>query len=440
MSNQSDAPNQAPRTVQDVIHMIEEKCVDGTYLFRGEPERHEGDPYYGKISSTLWRKYREEAEYCDIEAIQNEMLIGAKKHLGRVPQDVRQDFTKVMDVSKESTDDAVNFEILTEIQHYGGATNLIDFTRDYFIALFFACDGFVCEDGRVVIQETQSIKNMIRYPKNPQHRVIAQKSVFLRPPKGFIEPHENDIVVIPANLKHPLRQHLRRYHGISTETIYNDLHGFIKYQNVHEGAYTQYYRGVARYKAEMHDEAIEHYTNAIRANPDFAYAYNNRGAAYFEKGKYEPAINDFTEAINLSPIDTRGYIMRGTAYNTTGEHELATADFSKAIELNPNDFEANFGLGLAHQRNNDFNSAITDYSQAIQLNPDLAEAYGNRGEARLHLSEWDKAKSDLIIAKERGIDVIASFRKDYESVGDFEQKNNAKLPEDIAAMLTPTAD
>ena len=419
MSNQSDAPDQKPRTVQGIIHAIEEKCVDGTYLFRGESERHEGDPYYGKVSSALWRKYRGEAEYCDIEAIQIEMLNGAKKHLGHIPQDVRPDFNAVMDLSKESTDDAVNFEILTEIQHYGGATNLIDFTTDYIIALFFACDGSPNNGGRVVIQDTLSIKNILRHPKNPRHRVIAQKSVFLRQPKGFIEPHENDIVVIPAELKHPLLQHLRRYHGISTETIYNDLHGFVKYQNVHEGAYTQYYRGVACYTAGKYVEAMGHYTNAIRANPDFAYAYNNRGAvysaigkhdcaiedlteaiklkpndpgayrdrgaAYFKKGVYEPAINDFTEAINLNPKDTRGYNMRGTAYNATGEHELATADFSRAIGLNPDDAEAYFGRGLASDRKKDFNSAITDYSQAIQINPDIAEAYANRGEAWLHL-------------------------------------------------------
>ena len=38
----------------------------------------------------------------------------------------------------ELTEKARDFEILTEIQHYGGKTNLIDFTTDYFIALFFA--------------------------------------------------------------------------------------------------------------------------------------------------------------------------------------------------------------------------------------------------------------------------------------------------------------
>ena len=84
---------------------------------------------------------------------------------------------------------------------------------------------------------------MIKHPRNPRHRIIAQKSVFVRPPKGFIEPHEGDIVIIPRDLKQWILQHLRKYHGISTETIYNDLHGFIRNQGIHGGAYTQFYRG-----------------------------------------------------------------------------------------------------------------------------------------------------------------------------------------------------
>ena len=57
----------------------------------------------------------------------------------------------------------------------------------------------------------------------------------------------------------------------------------------------------------------------------------------------------------------------------------------------------------------------------------------------MRLSEWEKAKSDLMIAKERGIDIIASFRNDYESMEDFEQKNNVKLPEEFATILTAPA-
>ena len=158
MSNKPDAPNNKPRTVQDIIRAIEKKSAEGGYIYRGEPECYEGDPYYGKVSSTLWREYGIDVEHCDIEIVQNEMLNGAKKHLGHLPQDSDTDFTAVLNEEQEHTGETVNFEILTEIQHYGGKTNLIDFTEDFFIALFFACDGHHDEPGRVILQKKRGNK------------------------------------------------------------------------------------------------------------------------------------------------------------------------------------------------------------------------------------------------------------------------------------------
>ena len=221
------------------------------------------------------------------------------------------------------------------------------------------------------------------------------------------------------------------------------------------------------------DRAIESYSRAIELNRHYAEAYNNRGVAYNQNGEYVCAIADFTKmlehkqndslghrnrgaalansgeyrlaiedfnnAINLNPDDSKVYNMRGNAYSAIRKYKIAAADHIKALELKPNDSAGYFGLGLAHFGNKDFNSAVADYSQAILLNPNVAEAYGNRGEACLHLRDWEKARSDLMIAKEKGVDIIASFRNEYADVEDFEQQNNVKLPEDIAEMLTPTA-
>ena len=67
----------------------------------------------------------------------------------------------------------------------------------------------------------------------------------------------------------------------------------------------------------------------------------------------------------------------------------------------------------------------------------MLRVYNDRGEAWLHLQEWEKAKSDLITAKDMDVDIIAAFHNDYESVEDFEQKTGIQLPEDIVALLTP---
>ena len=335
------------------------------------------------------------------------MLRTAKEHIGHPTQGSRANPARFSDMD-------IDIEILTEIQHYGGKTNLIDFTNNYFIAIFFACDGHPNEDGRVILlQKTNEIESIIMRPQNPRHRVIAQKSVFISPPKGFIEPREEETVTIPASLKQPLLEYLRKYHDISTETIYNDLHGFIRHQNVHVRLYTHFYRGFACHnradeatapevQQQEYENAIKHYTQSIKSKPDFTMAYYNRGIIYAEKGEFDNAINDYT----------------------------------KAIELKPDDAEAYYNRGIVHYQKGEFDNAINDYTKAIELKFDYADIYYNRGEAWLHLQEWKKARVDLAYAKDNSVNIGTSFHNDYESVGDFKQKHNVKLPEDIAAMLT----
>ena len=419
------------RRIREKISEIEEKSAGGNYIYRGEPKTHEGHPYYGKVSSSLWREFGLEAETFDIEVVQTEMLSGAKWHIGDLPQDYRADLAASLNMTQEESDKIIDFEILTEIQHYGGKTNLIDFTTDYFIALFFACDGHHNKKGRVILQKNEDIQDIIQHPRNPRHRVIAQKSVFVRPPKGFInKPHEDNVVTIPGNLKQWILLHLQSY-GISKETIYNDVYGFIRYQNIHGGAYTEFHRGFACQKRgdevttseerQKEDEkSIEHYTLAIKLKPDFVEAYYNRGLAYTGKGEIERAIVDYTRAIDLKPDDAAAYNNRGLAYKDQGEFDNAIEDLDRAINLKPDDAAAYYNRGLAYYKRGEFDVAIADYNKAIDLKPDYAEAYTDRGLAYSDEGEVERAIADYT----RTIDLNPNYATAYNNRGVAYAKRN----------------
>lgn len=95
-----------------------------------------------------------------------------------------------------------------------------------------------------------------------------------------------------------------------------------------------------------------------------------------------------------------------------------------------------YNRAITYYKKDEFDNVIQDYNKAIELNPELAEAYDNRGVMWLHLSEWDKARADLITAKEKGIDIVDTFRSDHKTVADFEAKHGVKVPADIAALLS----
>ena len=437
------------REIRKIIDEIERKSADGDYIYRGEPEKHEEEPHCGKVSSNLWREYGIQVEGFDIEVVQKEMLNGAKKHTGYQPEDFRAEFAAYPYVIRIDDDEAADFEILTEIQHYGGKTNLIDFTTDYFIALFFACDGYHEEDGRVILQKTEEIRNMIAYPRNPRHRVIAQKSVFVRPPKGFIEPRKGDIVSIPGHLKQWILQHLRKYHGISTEPIYNDLYGYIRSQGIHGDAYTWFYRGYASQnrwaeatsseeRQKENEKSIKSYTQAIKFKPNFMEAFHNLADVYLRMQRYDHAIDKFNKAIELDPNHIISYNGRAFCRGMDGDYDRALEDCKRALELDSNNSDAYNTRGVIYHKRGDYRCAVDEFSKAIKINRNYDHAYYNRGEARLHLKEWDAARRDLTYARDLGLDIIVEFRKEYETAERFHNKTGLSLPAAIAEILTTT--
>ncbi len=507
---------------EEIISKLAQFSAAGDYIYRGE------SLCYQKVSSTLYRELKGVGlKHLNISDIQSE----------------------VVEATKAYTSESKDNEILTMLQHYGGKTNLIDFTTDYYVALFFACYGHPDKAGRVIVLNKNLVANeMLRYPSCKEHRVNDQKELFVEPPKGYIE-QQYDVVSIPKDLKLFILDHLRIDHGIEPATIYNDIHGFISSQNAYWMAYRGFYDGRSEKdkgdrenkpeeKLKWYKESVTHYTNAlendlqqpriynIRGNAlvaigkvergiedfskaielypgyaiayvnrgeaflregkidkafqdynlaielqpelaeaynnrgiayckvgkmhkgledyniaiqiktDFAEAYNNRGRIYGDTNKFLKAISDYSKAIKLRADFVDAYVNRGVAYGRMDKFDEAIRDFNTAIRFNEYHSGAYFNLGNVYLLNRDFNRAIENYDISLKLDPDDSISYCYRGIARLSKKEWDKAKSDLIYAKDRSTDIITVFHNLYKDIFTFERKNDVRLPKDIVAMLT----
>ena len=257
-----------------------------------------------------------------------------------------------------------------------------------------------------MLQSTEDIneKYRIKRPQNPRNRIISQQSIFVQPPKGFIEPHDiNDIITIPANLKQCMLTYLREDQNISTQTIYNDLHGFIKNQSIHQEAYAALHTGLFHQSMKEFDFAIVDYTQAIDLHPNFYQAYRNRGRTYHKRGDcggaiadYAEAIRDYTQVIQLDSCDPCGAGDPAVSYNC-GRTSLHQGEFICAAK-----------------------DPFVHY---------------DRGIAWLHLIGWEKARLDLTYAGDMGVNLIVSFRDDEGTVEDFEARIGTNLPKDIVEIL-----
>ena len=448
------------KTAEELIALIQgEVAGKSKYVYRGTPSAYIWDRGSNtdekRINSSIFRKYDEKIDFGDHYQpahIESEIIKKARSHF--LPH-------------------TSNIEILSDLRHFGGDTTLIDFSSDLLVALFFACSEKLEEKGELIAFSVAEAKNpsddyfknngtgeeqlptemSLLSPAQTQTnkaRVIAQKSVFIHTPKGFI-PHDScKIIPIKNELKVLILDYLKHFHDIDERTIYPDLHGFIAAQKRFASPRMHFYAGNALFKqkqykkateeydeaiklksdfvdaylnrgvAKMGDnkvkEAIANYNEIIRINPDYAEAYYNRGLAKTKSNKLEEAITDYTEAIRLKPDYADAYFNRGLAKMQSNQSKEAIADFSKAIHIKPNDAIAYWAQGWAKFTDGQTEEAIADCSEALKLKPDYAEAYALRGAAWERLMEHEKAQSDLNRAKEFGFEIQNemddSFRSD----------------------------
>ena len=241
-------------------------------LFRGESECHK------EISSGLYRQLHE------IKNINFDIMDAQKRQLA-----IAKTYTK-------NTDD---FEILSQIQHLGGKTNLIDFTTDLNIALFFACCHAPDKDGRIIFFPHFMSRNKKEYfihsAIEPSNMIDVQKSVFVIPTKGYIQ-EDTIIVRIPAKLKKEILDHLQLLYGMEASTVYNDLSGFIRDQEKFKDYEAEFYAALSYYDKGEYTKTIEHCTNYIK-HPSTLWrrgqVYWLRSITYIKLGKKEKAFEDY---------------------------------------------------------------------------------------------------------------------------------------------------
>ena len=395
MNDKSDSQNELDRVLEKIQEIVN-KSADGDYIYRGEPECYKETPYYGKVSSNLYRALlfdsltTEDAEEYYVKTIE--------PHIAKFETEIlKAAKTYLYETDNETISD---FEIFARLQHYGCKTNLIDFTTDYLIALFFACDRSGHKDGRVILLERESKDYEIDKPSQSIKRAESQKSILVRSKKGSVNP--DHLVIIPKELKFSVLNYLDKYHDISIRNIYKDIHGFIKWLDRHLDPMLEYGKGIVyqnranlednmQEKSKWYKKAYEHFTEALELKSDFTEAYINRGAIFRDVGEFDLAFKDFDTAIEMGSKSANMYHERGRYYAKKGEHEKALKDFNIAIDLDSKSADFYNSRGITYKDTGEVDLAIKEYKKAIELDPEFPEAYNNLGVIYNEKGEHDKA-------------------------------------------------
>ena len=412
LNRQSESENQSKIETLDQFLKWAKECSRGDYVFRGVPNAE-----YGIQASAYRRPQKKERSFEKFLQINRDLIREA--HLrGFDGKDGR--------VLKE-------LEILADLQHYGAATCLIDFTHNAQVALRFACEADrknpqIAPDGKVfavrnspprfkeitpaLLEEDidyffkDELYRQLYYwpPRQQNHRIIAQQSIFLF---GDCEFDADKICIIVAERKQEILEELEQVSGITEDRLFPDFAGFARVRR-EEVQYTELtaseykVRGHQSYGKGDYGDAISDYDRVFDLNSGDHEIYYLRGMAKYELREYPEAIDDFTDAIQLKSDQPEYHFMQGSARNKILQFSEAKESFDNAINLRSDDGRFYKGKAEVCGMMGEYEEAIDCYDRAIDLEfSGLSDIYYWRGMAKYNISRYSEAIDDFTLAINR---------------------------------------
>jgi tetratricopeptide (TPR) repeat protein len=170
------------------------------------------------------------------------------------------------------------------------------------------------------------------------------------------------------------------------------------------------YLGNVLLAMQRFDEAIGHFSAALRKSPDDPSALHNLGLAYFRKEDYKNALKWFLQGEKTQPGNAAFCFDAGDACRMIGDLNGAIGHYTKGVELDPTDAATRSRLALALASAGKNTAALAQMREVIRFDPqnpffafqtgNLLKAMGKRSEA---VALYQKA---------------LALKPDYEEAGD----------------------
>ncbi|XP_026741060.1 small glutamine-rich tetratricopeptide repeat-containing protein beta-like [Trichoplusia ni] len=88
-------------------------------------------------------------------------------------------------------------------------------------------------------------------------------------------------------------------------------------------------------KEEKYIEAVLHYTQAIKMDPNNYVLYSNRSFAFLKLDQHYLSLQDANETVRLQPQWAKGYFRRAEVEAASGLYDEAILSYTTALQLEP---------------------------------------------------------------------------------------------------------
>jgi len=129
----------------------------------------------------------------------------------------------------------------------------------------------------------------------------------------------------------------------------------------------EYFKGQKEILNRNYYEAIKHFDQAVKFNPNDGAAFNDRALCMVELGIIDEALIYFDKGIEAEPDYATVYHNKGWLLNKIGQHREAIRYFRKALELESERAVTYENLADALASLADYQEALIAYQKAIDL-------------------------------------------------------------------------
>ena len=153
--------------------------------------------------------------------------------------------------------------------------------------------------------------------------------------------------------------------------------------------------GRAYHDFRLYDEALRHYQNAMRLEPENPVYYEQIGRLWRDWRSLQPGLDSVKRALELDPNFVEAWNTLGTIYDRQGNPEQAQSAYLRALSLNSNLDYIHNNLCSSYLQGGKFQQAVVHGERATQLNPTMPAAHNNLGLAYGMLGELDRALGEF---------------------------------------------
>ncbi|KAK1272401.1 Heat shock protein STI [Acorus gramineus] len=158
-------------------------------------------------------------------------------------------------------------------------------------------------------------------------------------------------------------------------------------------------KGNEYFKQQKYPEAVKHYTESLRRNPQDPKVYSNRAACYTKLGALPEGLKDAEKCIELDPSFSKGYTRKGAIQYFMKEYNKAMETYQEGLKHDPNNQEFLDGIRRCVEQINKANRG--------DISP---EELKERQEKAMHDPEIQNILSDPIMRQ-----VLVDFQENPKS-------------------------